>query len=134
MIPGLKYVITIFLIVTIAIQTFSKWFLILQYEINKDYIANNLCVNRAKPSSCCKGKCFLQKKLSADEDQQQSAGKSTRLKDTQVEFFLHRIAKIDFQLPVLTISHNFFYQNGKSQEFTSFIFQPPQCQPGLYNQ
>ena len=41
---------------------------------------------------------FSSKKLSADEDQQQSSGKSTRLKDTQVEFFLHRIAKIDFRL------------------------------------
>ena len=69
LITGLKYIITILLIVTIAIQTFSKWFLILQYEIHKDYIANNLCVNRSKPSSCCKGKCFLQKKLFADEDQ-----------------------------------------------------------------
>ena len=123
---GLKYIITILLIVTIAIQTFSKWFLILQYEIQKDYIANNLCVDRAKPSSCCKGKCFLQKKLSADEDQQQSLGKSSRLKDSQVDFFLHGIAKIDFRLPVLILRHNFFYQNGKSQEFTPALFQPPQ--------
>jgi hypothetical protein len=123
----LKGTITILLIATIAIQTFSKWLVILQYEINKDYIANNLCVNRAKPACCCKGKCFLQKKLAADEDQQQSSGKSAYQKDTQAEFFLQKIAKIDFRFPALIIQHNFFYLNGKSQEFTPSFFQPPRC-------
>jgi hypothetical protein len=122
----LKYTITILLMVTIAIQTFSKWIAILEYEINKDYIALNLCVNKAKPSSRCKGKCFLQKKLTADEDQQQSTGKSVHHEDVQVEFFLHKLIQIDFQLPALITQHNFFYLNGKSQEFTPSFFQPPQ--------
>lgn len=122
----LKYPITILLIVTIAIHTFSKWIVILEYEINKDYIARNLCINRAKPSCCCKGKCFLQKKLAADEDQQQPVGKSAHPEDTQVELFLHKLIQIDFRLPVLIIRHNLFYLNGKSQEFTPSFFQPPQ--------
>jgi hypothetical protein len=121
----LKQTITIFLVITIAIQTFSKWIVILVYEMNKDYIANNLCVNRAKPSSCCKGKCFLRKKLALDEDQQQSPGKSSHAEDTQVELFLHELIEIDFGLPALTSHHNLFYINGKSQEFSFCSFQPP---------
>ena len=76
----------------------------ISYEINKDYIANNLCVNRAKPSCCCKGKCFLQKKLAADEDQQQPSGKTTQRENSQVEFFIDKIAKIDFSLPAFDFS------------------------------
>jgi len=95
--------------------------------MNKEYIANNLCVNRTKPSSCCKGKCFLQKKLATDEDQQQSTGKSAHQINTQVELFLQELTQIDFLLPALISQHNFFYLNGKPQEFTSSFFQPPQC-------
>jgi hypothetical protein len=124
----LKHTIAILLIVTIAIQAFSKWIVIITYEINRDYIAKNLCVNRSKPSCCCKGKCFLQKKLAADEDQQQPAGKSTHQEDAQVEFFLQKIEKIDFRFPAFIIQHSFFYLNGKSQEFTFSFFQPPRHQ------
>jgi hypothetical protein len=121
----LKQAIIILLIVTIAIQVFSKWIVILVYEMNKDYIASNLCVNRAKPASCCKGKCFLQKKLAIDDDQQPSPGKSSHAEDIQVELFLHELIQIDFGLPVLSSQHSLFYINGKSQEFSSSSFQPP---------
>jgi hypothetical protein len=100
--------------------------MIAAYEINKDYIAKNLCVNRARPSCCCKGKCFLQKKLIADEEQQQPTGKSTH-PDTQVELFLQKLIQIDFRLPALINQHNFFYLNGSSQEFAPSFFQPPKC-------
>lgn len=36
---------------------------IVDYLINKDFIAKNLCENRNKPKSCCKGKCYLLKQL-----------------------------------------------------------------------
>lgn len=121
----MKYIIAILLIVTIAIQTFSKWIVIAAYEINKDYIAKNLCVNRTRPS-CCKGKCFLQKRLAADEEQQQPAGKSAH-QDIQVELFLQPLVQIDFRLQALSRQHNFLYLNGKSQEFASSFFQPPKC-------
>ena len=114
------------MIVTIAIQAFSKWIVILEYEINKDYIANNLCVNRATPSSCCKGKCFLQKKL-ATEDQQQTNGKSIHSENAQTEFFPEEPIQINFRIPALINQHNSFYLEGKSQEFTPSSFQPPQC-------
>ena len=36
---------------------------VIDYLINKDYIAKNLCVNKDKPKSCCKGKCHMVKQL-----------------------------------------------------------------------
>lgn len=47
-------------------QTFSKSFLVLEYQWNKDFIARVLCVNRNKPEMKCEGKCYLCKKLKAD--------------------------------------------------------------------
>lgn len=36
---------------------------VIDYLLNRDYIAKNLCVNKDKPKSCCKGKCHLVKQL-----------------------------------------------------------------------
>lgn len=33
------------------------------YQVNKDYIAKNLCENRNKPELNCCGKCYLRKQL-----------------------------------------------------------------------
>ena len=52
-------------------QTFSKSFLVLNYQWNKDYIARVLCVNRDKPGMKCEGKCYLCKKLKADAKKDQ---------------------------------------------------------------
>ena len=124
-----KNTVVILLTIITAIHTFSKWMAILQYEINRDYIASNFCINKAKPSLCCKGKCFLQKKLASDEGPQQSAGKLV-LQDAQPDLFLPKPLQVDFRLPILIVDRVFFYLNGKSQEFIPPYFQPPRY---LYN-
>lgn len=72
----LKYSVVILLILLTAFQTFSKWCMILEYQANKEFIAKNLCINRARPACCCHGKCYLEKKLKADEGSQQMPARS----------------------------------------------------------
>jgi hypothetical protein len=36
---------------------------VLNYKLHQDYIAKNLCVNRAKPELQCDGKCHLRTQL-----------------------------------------------------------------------
>lgn len=38
----------------------------LTYQINKDYIADNLCVKKEVKNNCCKGKCWIQSNLMDD--------------------------------------------------------------------
>jgi hypothetical protein len=123
----LKYFVTILFILIVGIQTFSKWVIILSYEINKDYITKNLCVNRNIPSSTCNGKCYLKKKLAADEDQQQPTGKPSFEKDIQLQLFLNNYVQPEFSINQLVIHHNSFYNDGKAQDFIDSFFQPPQC-------
>ena len=122
----LKYAITILLIITVGIQAFSKWIIVFSYEINKDYIAKNLCINRDKPASCCKGKCFLRKKLAADEDQQQPASKASIQKNLQPDLFLQNPIQINVSMEKMMIIHHPFYGCRKSQDFIKSIFEPPQ--------
>ena len=42
------------------------------YNINKEYIAKELCINKSRPASTCKGKCYLSKKMKEQEKQEQT--------------------------------------------------------------
>lgn len=63
-------------------QTFSKWAVVLEYHLNKEFIAQKLCINKAKPKLNCGGKCQMMKKLAEEEKQDPSntTGNTSRLK------------------------------------------------------
>ncbi len=120
-----KYPVTILLILLMTLQSFSKWCLITEYQVNRDFIAKNLCVNRFNPYSCCKGKCYLDKKIAADESQQQAPGRSTQ----QDETFLPIYRPCDLlpgpvSFPLLT-SHSTRHLDGESQDWSIAFYPPP---------
>ena len=49
------------------IQILSRVFIVLDYQINKDYIVQFLCINKSKPELNCQGHCYLQKQLKKAE-------------------------------------------------------------------
>ncbi len=66
----LNRVVSIFLLVTLISTNFSRFFIYAGFEVNKSYIAAQLCENKARPWMNCKGQCFLMKKLKAAEDKE----------------------------------------------------------------
>ena len=50
---------------------------IIDYLLHKDYIAMNLCINKNKPKSCCKGKCYLVKQLKKTSSNTEGDSKNT---------------------------------------------------------
>jgi len=58
------------LIFATLLPTVSQWGIIAHYQLNKKYIARVLCENRDKPQLNCDGKCYLAKKLQAQQDRQ----------------------------------------------------------------
>jgi hypothetical protein len=124
---ALKIPITIVLIALIALQTFSQWCLILDYQVNRDYIAKNLCVNRDNVSCCCKGKCFLNKKMAADQSQQQAPGKGGQKEESPVQLQASINTLPALQAPVLIVRNPARYLASCSQVFIHSVFQPPQA-------
>lgn len=106
-------------------QTFSKWFVVLEYNLNKDFIAKNLCINKAKPKLHCNGKCQMMKKLAEEENQNSSNNKTTQTK-IQDLVFNDEINKP--VLPVITyttLSYNAERPLLKHIAPVSLIFHPP---------
>jgi hypothetical protein len=63
-------VISIFILVVLMLTNFSRLFIYASFELNQEYIASTLCVNRDKPEINCNGKCYLSKKIKQAEEKE----------------------------------------------------------------
>ncbi|HVU54804.1 MAG TPA: hypothetical protein VHD83_07105 [Puia sp.] len=122
----IKYPVTIVLVLLMAVQTFSKWCLILEYQVNKDFIAKNLCINRAKPNSCCQGKCYLTKKMAADESDQQTPTRSGQREETTLQLFEQLNTLPQPVMMEITLVHSTRYIAPSTQDYSLSQFEPPQ--------
>lgn len=76
--------IAFILILSVAFQPVAKLLAVAWYQVNKTYIAKNLCENRNKPKMHCNGKCQLRKKLQQLE-QEHSKQSSAPVKIDKLE-------------------------------------------------
>ncbi len=64
--------ISIFIILGVLLQLFSKQVIFVEYVVNKNYIASVLCENIKVPEKHCEGKCQLKKELDKDSNRQEN--------------------------------------------------------------
>ena len=99
---------------------------VIDYLINKDYIAKTLCINKDKPKSCCKGKCHMVKQLqktnkNTDNDPKNSSSR-VQLKEIN-EFIISRTCLFTAKIS----RHKYYIYNvlTPDQLACSAIFVPP---------
>lgn len=63
-----------FLLLLFVAQLGSRFLVMLDFNLNRDWIANTLCENKSKPQFKCNGKCYLKKQLKK-ADMPEAAGK-----------------------------------------------------------
>lgn len=123
----MKLVLVPILLILMLTQTFSKWVLVMEYNINREFIAKNLCINKTKPKMHCNGKCQMMKRL-ADEEKQNSSNNTnspTKIKLQDV-VFVDQINKQLFPLlPFVLTTYNTEQPVLKYNSPVSSIFHPP---------
>ncbi|WP_232297529.1 hypothetical protein [Flavobacterium beibuense] len=100
---------------------------VFEYVLNYDYIANELCENKAKPELHCNGKCHLMKELAkAAEDEKPVSNKKTSHQETEVLFFQD---SFDFTFNTVVLQPiekvAIPYTNLYSHNNTGTVFHPP---------
>lgn len=93
------------------------------FELNRDYIASNLCENRDKISMNCQGKCYLSKKLKQVEEKESKQGRETQKQLVQDSFMPENFI-IFFGNTVATVintPYRYIMQSG----YDSAFFKPP---------
>jgi hypothetical protein len=100
---------------------------VLDYIVNYDYIAKELCENKAKPEMHCNGKCHLMKELAkAAEEQKQQSGKKSAQQESEV-LFCQVLNDFSFSQPILIpiIKNETAYSNLYSHNTAVSFFHPP---------
>jgi hypothetical protein len=87
----MKFIVVPILCLLVLAQTFSKWLIVLEYKLNKDYITKNLCINRDIPKLHCNGKCQLMRKLAEEEKQNAPANTGNQTKETEQNVLFSQI-------------------------------------------
>lgn len=89
----LTRVVALLLLLCSVSLNLSGCFVLAGFEMNQDYIAKELCINRNKPQLHCNGRCYLMRKLKQAQDKEQKQE--------------HSFQKIQLQQPVAAISPKF---------------------------
>lgn len=63
----MKKIIVYFLLFIFTIQSTKSLWIITSFQINRDYIAANLCINRFDKIPVCKGQCYLDNQLNKEQ-------------------------------------------------------------------
>jgi len=112
------------LMVALLSSNFSSLFVFAGFELNHDYIATHLCINRDKPWLHCNGHCYFMRKIKQAQEKEKSTERQSQKNLVQDALFGQK-AETRFytqllqQLPV-TNHHSML----PSLEIP--IFQPPQ--------
>ncbi len=112
------------LLFAIGLQLSSSLLTVAAYEMNRDYITKNFCVNKNKPSSHCNGKCHLMKELQKEEKKNDSPINSLKDKNEVCQLFESSINELTL-FPISLEGKSFSYHEKKSDLFTTYIFHPP---------
>ncbi|TWR26438.1 hypothetical protein FPZ43_14845 [Mucilaginibacter pallidiroseus] len=111
------------LIVALLSANFSRLFVYAGFELNKDYIAANLCVNRNKPQLHCNGKCYFMKKIKQAEQKDKSESQQNQ-KNLFQEAFYQQPEPFKFHSVLLSVTQ-VPNQRVELPLRYSAIFQPP---------
>ncbi len=107
-------------------QSASKLLIMADYEMNKEFIAKNLCENKEKPKSTCNGKCHLAKELKKQDKKENQTSNSQ--KEKYENQFYSEVKKSDVINTDLTNNQlAVLYQFTNYANYLDSIFQPPRA-------
>jgi hypothetical protein len=113
------------------IQTLATVGVIMRFQVNQDYYAQVLCVNKNRPELACHGKCFLMQQLQYEFEQEQSAERQhlQKLLDRDIVLFCDYFTPLNLKNPFFYLLqntiHSFRLKQLHTQQLYCTIFHPP---------
>jgi hypothetical protein len=123
----MKKRIVFLLLILFMIQTSKSLWIVTSFQINREYISSNLCINRFDAIPLCKGQCFLN---SALEKEQKTNQKTVLTLEKEVLFLAPLEISVNSPLPsLLTDERKYFqYKVGLYSKHTLIFDSPPKLQ------
>ena len=115
----------IYLSSIILIRMMAMPISLIEYSIDRNYIAGNFCENRLNPDMHCRGKCYLNKQLGKSNESSESQVPKLNSKVINVDFF-EKHAKFSFASfqsdPIIYVAE---IKTILHSEFIGTLLRPP---------
>lgn len=109
----------------ICLQATNLLWVFIGFECNRDYIEQQLCINRYEPAVTCKGFCYLSEKTVEQKD---ASDMLIKTKSAEIPLFVQLVKELNWQRP-FTLLFKISYPRAKGnplcQGLFSKIFKPP---------
>ncbi len=128
----MRTLVSIIVLISLIYQCTVQLGVFAWFNLNRDYIANELCVNKSKPQSKCNGRCQLSKQLEKTNDSQDQSGthhlpnKTQKAEITDLLLFEESAIVIHKAFPAKNV-HNPRVPHFVGYTPVSAIFHPPAC-------
>jgi hypothetical protein len=120
----LKKTLPIILCLAFLLQSFSYILIWVNYTLNEDYIAKNLCENKFRPKMKCHGKCHMMKMMKAQEkNDNKGLPESKNIK--QIVLYSTPCKAFAFAKIEDTTNNSGLYITGRSSTHKTAVFHPP---------
>lgn len=122
----LKTFVSLSLALLILLAPLSKLWILASFEVNKAYIVQNLCEQKAKEDNICQGACHLNKQL--EQAEQEAEKIPQNLKDKTEVLFCNSLQTIAWEMPTAYAVREkplAYYANRKLTCFPKEILHPP---------
>ncbi len=122
----MKKYIALLLFIVMQSSLLNQWSMVMYYQVNRNFIAQNFCVNKDKPKLNCNGHCYLAKQLKKQEEKETKSNSEKLQKLPEINLVFEEVAFFHFvpQVEDLT-THTFSYNNLYSKLFNQTILHPP---------
>ncbi|MEO9967495.1 MAG: hypothetical protein ABJF11_16980 [Reichenbachiella sp.] len=118
-------IVSILLISVMMYKPIVCMWTVVDFAMNKDYIAAYLCENQDRPELDCQGKCFLMQKLKkqSHNNADHQTKQLTQLSKLEV-MNVHELTKFVFSKSGFSLIEN-YQDNSINSGYLAGIFHPP---------
>ncbi len=123
----MKYLFIILIVSGILMQNISKVIILINFHINRDYIAKNLCLQKEVEDNCCKGSCHLKEKLDDQDKKEQTPALPVFKDKNETQLYYQKLLSFNgntFNLESILVIP---YKETKTTSFSVSVFHPPKC-------
>ena len=121
----MRNIVSIALIGLFLLTFFKPIMPYVDYALRYDYISQVLCINKEKPQTTCKGKCYLEKQIKNSSKKKSETPQSHKNKLLCFPLFIEKTTRVEFSLLAENIIYREVYSKNGSKGFENKVFHPP---------
>lgn len=125
----LNQIAAVFLLSLLLVKILIVPAIFVNYELRKDFIIENYCVNKERPELKCDGKCYLAKQIKAAEQKDDAQGTDTFLSKVFEIETLVCVNHFSFEPRASLIKNHIYYpaETSATRSYHIAIYHPPKA-------